>query len=407
MNPYLDFAILLGVCAITYVIFTFYIGRKSIVFKIAAIFIPTFLIMPYCSFLFGVWQKHWLAIPVMVSLFITFALLSSKIKKPMRMIESTINNISNGVLNSETSDNLANERDEFGLISNNLKIMTDRLNDTLLNVSIVAKQLLEYSHQLSDNSSLVSQGASEQATSTEEISSSMEEMASGIDQNADNAEIAERASQKAALGIRTGMESFEKTVGAMKEIAQKITIVNDIAFQTNLLALNAAIEAARAGEHGKGFAVVAAEVRKLAERSRVAAEEISLLSTNGVGISESAGKMLLDLTPEVELTANLVREVAASSGEQKSGANQINTALQQLNVVTQQNAAISEEMATNAEELTHNAHRVNELISFFKVSGMAEIENEQMDFMRKNQKTPQTKGISKLPSKTEAAFETF
>jgi len=183
----------------------------------------------------------------------------------------------------------------------------------------------------------------------------------------------------ATEGIKQGSESTNIAVDAMKNIADKIKIVNDIAFQTNILALNAAVEAARAGEHGKGFAVVAAEVRKLAERSKIAADEIDLLSKNGVEVSEKAGKKLTEIVPEIEKTARLVQEIAAASNEQNSGADQVNNAIQQLNQVTQQNAAASEEMATSSEELSSQAEELKRIISFFKVND----NNNQFSFNKK------------------------
>jgi len=154
----------------------------------------------------------------------------------------------------------------------------------------------------------------------------------------------------------------------MKQIADKVTIIGDIAFQTNILALNAAVEAARAGEHGRGFAVVAAEVRKLAEKSQIAAGEINALSKSSVQIAEESGKLLASIVPDIQKTARLVQEITAASIEQNSGAEQINNAINQLNQVTQQNAAAAEEMATSTEELSSQSDQLKDMIAFFKVN---------------------------------------
>lgn len=258
-------------------------------------------------------------------------------------------------------------RDEIGELCDALSNMSLRLRDIVTEIIAGANNIASASIQISGTSQSLSQGASEQASSAEEVSASMEEMTSNIQQNTDNAQQTQSISDKAVNGIRDGNKSTEVSVSSMKEIAEKIKIINDIAFQTNILALNAAVEAARAGEHGKGFAVVASEVRKLAERSKVAADEINELSVNGVKISEKAGEQLSLLVPEIEKTAMLVQEITAASNEQNDGAGQISNAIEQLSQITQQNAAASEEMASSSEELSTQAEQLKELIGYFKV----------------------------------------
>ncbi len=262
-----------------------------------------------------------------------------------------------------------NQRDELGMLADALRAMVSRLREVVGEVQGAAENVSSGSEELAASSTSMSQGATEQAASVEEISSSMEEMASNIRQNAENAVQTEQMSIKAAKDAEAGGDAVVRTVEAMNKIAEKISIIEEIARQTNLLALNAAIEAARAGEHGKGFAVVASEVRKLAERSGEAAAEISELSSSSVQVAQAAGEMLQKIVPDIQKTASLVQEIAAASNEQNAGADQINKAIQQLDTVVQQNASASEEMASTSEELSSQAQQLMQNIAFFKVDG--------------------------------------
>ncbi len=248
-----------------------------------------------------------------------------------------------------------------------MQTMVAKLSQIIGEVRGAASGLSSASEEVSATAQSMSQGASEQAASVEETSASVEQMSASINQNTENAKVTDSMASKAAKEADEGGEAVRATVTAMKSIAEKIGIIDDIAYQTNLLALNAAIEAARAGEHGKGFAVVAAEVRKLAERSQVAAQEIGEVAKNSVSLAERAGKLLDEIVPSIKKTSDLVQEISAASEEQSSGAGQINNAMEQLNKITQQSAASSEELAATAEEMSGQAEKLQQLMAFFKV----------------------------------------
>lgn len=296
--------------------------------------------------------------------------ISSSLNKANSLIKS----ISQGDL-TVTVD--SSSKDEIGELLGHLKNMLDKLREVIGFVSSASDNIASASQQMSASSQQMSEGATEQASSAEEVSSSMEQMAASIQQNTDNAQQTEKISLQAAKDIQEGSTAVNHTVDSMKKIAEKISIIEEIARQTNLLALNAAVEAARAGEHGKGFAVVAAEVRKLAERSQVAATEINELSKSSVTVAEKSGRLLEEIVPSIQKTSQLVQEISASSQEQNAGAEQVNSALQQLNEIIQQNAAASEEMASSAEELSSQADTLKENVAFFNIGNHAKSQRGQ------------------------------
>jgi methyl-accepting chemotaxis protein len=249
--------------------------------------------------------------------------------------------------------------------------MVSKLSQVVTEVNSGAEALAGASEEVSATAQSLSQAASEQAAGVEETSASMEQMTASISQNTENAKVTDGMATKASSEATEGGEAVKETVAAMKQIAQKIGIIDDIAYQTNLLALNAAIEAARAGEHGKGFAVVAAEVRKLAERSQVAAQEIGTVASSSVELAEKAGRLLDAIVPNIRKTSDLVQEITAASEEQSSGVGQINAAVSQLNQTTQQNASSSEELAATSEEMSSQAEQLQQSMSFFKLAGTA------------------------------------
>ncbi len=279
-------------------------------------------------------------------------------------VSRVINSLAQGDLTQKYS---IESTGELRIMGDSLNKTIDVLSDLITKVVLNAENIAAASVQMSSSAQQLSEGATGQASSVEEISSSMEEMTANIQQNTSNSRQTEKISTSAAADIHESKESVLATENSMKLIASKISIIGEISRQTNLLALNAAVEAARAGEHGRGFAVVAAEVRKLAERSQAAATEIDEVSAKSVYVAQQSGKMLSDVVPNIQRTSDLVQEITASSIEQSSGAEQINSAIQNLNNVVQENAATAEQMAAGAEELSAQAEELQEAVSFFKI----------------------------------------
>lgn len=296
-------------------------------------------------------------------------MIGSSIISPVTRIADISKKVSQGDLRDDLlRDQGFYSKDEIGQLAEATSRMVNDLSELIRQIRETAQRTVLSARQIASGTELMSQGSTEQAASAEEVSSSVEEMNATIKQNAENALQTEKIAMSSATDATDSGKAVTEAVAAMKDIASRISIIEEISRQTNLLALNAAIEAARAGEHGKGFAVVAAEVRKLAERSQSAAAEISQLSRKTTEVAERAGKMLSQLVPDIQQTAALVQEITAASREQAGGAGQIGNAIQQLNNVIQQNVGATEEIASTAQDLTAAAAQLEQMVSVFRIS---------------------------------------
>ncbi len=293
--------------------------------------------------------------------------ISYFLKKCLGAEPGSLSEIAKQIAEGNLSQELVVAAGDQKSLTASMHLMQQKLTEVVRQIQGNANEISSAASQVNDTASSLSSGASEQAASVEETSASVEQMGASISQNSENAQSTDSIAGQSATAASEGGEAVSGTVEAMMQIAEKISIIEDIAYQTNMLALNAAIEAARAGDHGKGFAVVAAEVRKLAERSQVAASEISSLSGDSVKVAETAGHLLEKMVPDIARTAELVQEISAACEEQSTGVGQISTAMQQLDRVTQQNAAGSEQLAATAEEMQSQSENLQNVVGFFRL----------------------------------------
>jgi len=321
------------------------------------------LIMAAVSFVLGVFIAYW---------------ITRSIMQQLGADPGEVRMLAEGIASGDLTLDLDNidEKKRVGVYAAMIN-MQQKLTEIVQEIQGNSSQISSAASQVSDTANSLSEATSEQAASVEEVSASIEEMGASISQNSENSQVTDKIASDSASAAQEGGSAVDATVKAMAQIAEKITIIEDIAYQTNMLALNAAIEAARAGEHGKGFAVVAAEVRKLAERSQIAASEISTLTGDSVQVAEKAGTLLEKMVPDITKTAELVQEISAASEEQSSGVGQINSAMQQLDKVTQQNAAGSEELAATAEEMQAQSESLQQVVAFFRLATDTALQNTQ------------------------------
>ena len=297
-------------------------------------------------------------------------LLTRSLSEAIKQISETLSRLSKGDLDATVPE--LGSIDELRRMSRQFGEFVSEVTRVLTSVRSAANALVAASSQVSSASQALSQGTTDQATSVQEITANLEQMNAIINQNASNSSETRRIAVKGAREAEEGGKAVQETVGAMHKIADRVTVIEEIARQTNLLALNAAIEAARAGDQGRGFSVVAAEVRKLSERSQSAAKEIGELATSSVRIAERSGSLLGELLPSIRKTAELVEEVAAGSNEQATGVQQINRAMSQVDQVTERSATAAEQLASTAEEMTAQAHSLRDLVSAFHTTGNGE-----------------------------------
>lgn len=333
-----------------------------------------------------------------LAVFIAYLLYNS-IVSPLKKGVAFAQAIGKGDLNANVD---VVQNDEIGQLADALREMAENLKNIVITIKTNSNDLVQSSNVLKESSTQLSKGSADQAASAEEVSTSIEEMVANIDQNTENAIQTEKITVETVKDVNIANVLSSEAAKAMKEISEKITIISDIAFQTNILALNAAVEAARAGEHGRGFSVVASEVRKLAERSKSAADEIVSLVNTGLKVSQQAGEKARLLVPDIEKTTQLIKEISAASIEQKTGAEQINMAMQQLNMITQENASSSDMLTQSSNQLAVLANNLQEAVGIFNVGSEYETKEEKNSFVKQNTQRKQPTSSANQRSKRES-----
>lgn len=370
-SPIINLIVSLIVGSIVGTMMLRYFFKDSILFRIGIYWlISIFGIMAVTSITshYKAFFPIYIALPLGIALTAYMLYLTYKtIKGPFADALNNLHTLAQGNLEIDVKKNSDLQKDELSMLENSVYSLSKTLQDVISKVRLNSDQLNTSSQHLSNSSQMLSQGSSEQASTSEEISSTIEQINATIKQNAENSKESVEIAEAATIDLAQLLRSSEKNHQSVNEIAQKINIINDIAFQTNILALNAAVEASHAGESGRGFAVVASEVRKLAEKSKSAADSINALSQSSLEISKQTNGLLKKLVPEIDKTVGFLRQITSANNEQNLGIAQLNNAIQQLNQVTQQNAASAEELAASSMELTNNATDLAKSIEYFKI----------------------------------------